>query len=141
VSQSMQSPEGRPTTVSAYVPEPNLDWLTAPTDRFAQHPMTGIEPGSASFLCRLNEHFNRERPTRLRDEFEYHLCMLSRLLDYNLGAFGLYIGKYNVKLRRESDSALALVVTDVAVYIPRVVRSQTYDAAVQSLTQSRAHEG
>jgi hypothetical protein len=125
------SPAGRPVTYSSYITEPNLDWLTSEEGHFAKYSPRDGDSRNWQFFTALNTHFNRERPTRLRDEFEYHLCMFSRILDFHLGTFGLYIGKYNVKPRPDLSSRnLTLIVTDVAVYLSRVVHSKNYSAAL-----------
>lgn len=58
----------------------------------------------------------------VQDEFHYHICMLSRWLDHELGVWGLYVRKYNVKLQPVSGEArIDLIITDLALYIDRVI--------------------
>ena len=131
IDEVTTSPAGKPVTYSRYICEPNLDWLTSPEDHFVTYAPQVGDSRNWEFFRALNAYFNSERPTRLRDEFEYHLCMLSRILDFHLGTFGLYIGKYNVKLQPDlAGKRLTLVVTDVAVYLSRVVRSSNYSHAI-----------
>jgi hypothetical protein len=133
VNGLMQSAAGRAVTVSTYIPEPNLDWLTAAAERFRSYSYADLDPERQHFFARLNATFSAEHPTRLRDEFEFHLCMLSRMLDFHLNSFGLYIGKYNVKLLPAlAIRSITLMVTDVAVYLPRVIRCTNYEAAVNA---------
>jgi hypothetical protein len=122
VRQAGMGPRGRAMTVSDYICEPNLDKLTQRPEHFAAYPI-GRVPSleQRRFFVRLNRLFFTELPTRVQDEFHYHTDIVSRLLDAELGVFGIYIGKYNIKLLPDlQDRTLTLVVTDLAVYIERL---------------------
>jgi hypothetical protein len=139
VDELTSSASQKPVTCSRYIWEPNLDWLTSRQEHFATYPAKPHSMAEWAFFQKLNLCFDSERPTRLRDNFEYHLCMLSRMLDYHLGTFGLYIGKYNVKPEPDHKRKhLTLLVTDVAVYLPRVVYSDNYHNAIET-AESMAH--
>ena len=59
--------------------------------------------------------------------------MLSRLLDFELNTFGLYIGKYNTKVCPDLvQRTITLVVTDVARCTSQIIRADSYAAAVRS---------
>ena len=115
-------PRGQPVTVSDYICEPNLDRLTQRPEYFALYPLCRVASlDQRRFFIRLNRLFFTELPTRVQDEFHYHTDIVSRLLDRELGVFGLYIGKYNVKILPDlAGQRLTLLVTDLAVYIDRL---------------------
>jgi hypothetical protein len=134
VDSVLNSSSGCAITTSRFVPEPNLDKLTAPVQIFASYQPKDAAADKRQFFVDLNRYFTSEQPTRLRDEFEFHISMVSRLLDFHLGAFGLYIGKYNVKLRPNLiEKSITLIVTDIAVYIPRVISSDDYSIALKAV--------
>ena len=102
--------------------EPNLDRLTQRPEQFALYPLSRVASlDQRRFFIRLNRLFFTELPTRVQDEFHYHADIVSRLLDRELGVFGLYIGKYNVKILPDlAGQRLTLLVTDLAVYLDRL---------------------
>lgn len=116
------SSSGLPLTLSKFVPEANVEKLMWRPDRYrewADRELTDAAP--RAFADDLNAFFWDEYPTRVRDEIHYHLAMLSHRLDEVLGVSGLYISKYNAKLRpRTASPGLDMIVTDVALYIDRV---------------------
>ena len=119
--------------LSRFIPEPNLDRLTASPAIFRESDLDGFDAEVREFFFELNKFFSEEFPTRVRDEFEFHTSMLSRLLDFELGTFGLYIGKYNVKIVPNLERGrITLAVTDIAVYIPRVAQADAYRDAVSA---------
>ena len=122
VDELALSPSGRPLTLSRYVEAPNLEKLLWRPEMFEKYARTELsDPTLREFASDLNDFFWNEYPTRAQDEFNYHVCMLSRLLDRSLGVSGCYISKYNVKLRPVSDqSQIDLIITDLALYIDRV---------------------
>ena len=122
VQRAGVGPRGRPVTVSDYVCEPNLDRLTQRPEHFALYPLGRIASlDQRLFFIRLNRLFFTELPTRVQDEFHYHTDIVSRLLDRELAVFGVYIGKYNVKILPDlAGRKLTLLVTDLAVYIERL---------------------
>lgn len=122
VDELTVSKDGKPLTFSRFVEAPTLEKLMWRPERFAQYAREQIaDPALLAFGTEMNALFREEYPTRVQDEVHYHLCMLSRLLDRELGVSGLYIGKYNAKLRpAEGEPRIELVVTDLAVYIDRV---------------------
>ncbi|MDQ3933290.1 MAG: arginine--tRNA ligase [Actinomycetota bacterium] len=113
---------GRPVTLSRYVAAPNLEKIMFRPEAFAKYADAELtDPRLREFGSDLNFLFWNEYPTRVQDEFHYHLCMLSRLLDRELGVGGLYIGKYNAKLRPvEGKPRIDLIITDISVYIDRI---------------------
>lgn len=116
------SPEGSPRTVSTFVDGPCLEKVMFPPQSFSEYARREVrDERLRTFGAELNALFWSEYPTRVQDEFHYHLAMLSRLLDQELGVGGLYIGKYNAKLTPgpEPDS-IDLVITDLAVYVDRI---------------------
>ena len=117
---------GRPLTLSRYVEAPNLEKIMYRPDAFAKYARTDLrDPELKTFGFYLNGLFWSEYPTRVQDEFHYHVCMLSRLLDRELDVSGLYIGKYNAKLAPVSrERRIDLTITDLAVYIDRVEHGQ-----------------
>lgn len=122
VERLTRSKSRKPLTFSRFVEAPTLEKLMWNRERFAQYANEQIaDPDLRAFGTDLNALFREEYPTRVQDEVHYHVCMLSRLLDRELGVSGLYIGKYNAKLRPVSgEPRLELIVTDLAVYIDRV---------------------
>ena len=71
-------------------------------------------------LCAdINDLFWNEYPTRVQDEFHYHVSMLSRFFGGRLSVDNLYISPYNVKVLPAVDG-YELVVTDLALYIDRL---------------------
>lgn len=117
---------GRPLTLSRYVEAPNLEKIMYRPAAFAKYARAELaDPVLRAFGSALNLLFWNEYPTRVQDEFHYHLCMLSRSLDRELGVRGLYIGKYNAKLApAPAGRGIDLTITDIAVYIDRI----DYDA-------------
>jgi len=117
-----RSRDGKPLTFSRFVEATNLEKLLWRPEMFEPYAKAELrDPELLSFAARLNAYFWNEYPTRGQDEFHYHVCMISRLLDRTLGCEGLYISKYNVKLLPGSQGArIRLVVTDLALYIERV---------------------
>jgi len=123
VDQLGVGPAGRPMSVSEYVPEPNLDRLLQPSRvlRSGLQERLGYDAGALSFLLRLNDVLRTENPTRVQDQFHYCLAVLDRSLDRALHVSGLFIGKYNAKLRvSPRKKHILLVITDLALYIDRV---------------------
>jgi hypothetical protein len=122
VERLTRSASGKPLTLSRFVEAPTLEKLMWRPERFEQYAREQIShPGLRAFGTELNALFREEYPTRVQDEVHYHVCMLSRLLDRELGVDGLYIGKYNAKLRPvDGQPRIELIVTDLAVYIDRV---------------------
>lgn len=116
------SRSGLPLTLSRYVSAPNLEKIMYRPEKFAEYARgVSLAPDVHEFASDLNALFWDEYPTRVQDEFHYHVCMLSRLLDRELGVSGLYIAKYNVKLEPvRGRPQIDLIVTDVALYIDRV---------------------
>lgn len=116
------SPAGRPVAVSEWVEAANLDKLLQKPELFAEHAKKQISnPSLRQFGLAMNALFGEENPTRVQDEFIYHVSILSRLLDRELGVFGVYIGKYNAKLvPHDAEPRITLVITDIAVYIDRL---------------------
>jgi hypothetical protein len=115
-----RSDTGRPLTLSCYIEAPNLEKIMYRPDAFAKYADAELhDPQLRAFGADLNDLFWTEYPTRVQDEFHYHVCMLSRLLDRELGVGGLYIGKYNAKLAPVADG-IDLTITDLAVYIDRI---------------------
>jgi hypothetical protein len=116
------SASGLPMTLSRFVQGPNLERLMFRPERLVKYANEQIDnPAVRKFAVEMNALFWDEYPTRVQDEFHYHLCMLSRLLDRELGVNGLYIGKYNAKvLPVLGEPRINLVITDIAVYIDRV---------------------
>jgi hypothetical protein len=113
---------GRPLTLSRYVEAPNLEKIMYRPAAFAKYAQAElVDPVLRAFGSEMNALFWNEYPTRVQDEFHYHLCMLSGLLDRELGVRGLYIGKYNAKLAPAPDEpGVDLTITDIAVYIDRI---------------------
>jgi hypothetical protein len=122
VDELALSASGRPLTLSRYVEEPNLEKLLWRPEMFEKYAQTQLfDPMLREFAYDMNDFFWNEYPTRAQDEFHYHVCMLSRLLDAALGVSGCYISKYNVKLRPiPGQSRIDLIITDLALYIDRV---------------------
>jgi hypothetical protein len=116
------SSSGLPLTLSQYVAAPSLERIMLRPEAFAKYAEAQLtDPELRRFGSDLNMLFWHESPTRVQDEFHYHVCMLSRLLDRELSVSGLYIGKYNVKLQPvDGQPRIALIVTDIAVYIDRI---------------------
>jgi hypothetical protein len=116
------SKDGKPLTLSRFVEAPTLEKLMWSPERFEAYAQAQIaDPAHRAFGTEMNALFREEYPTRVQDEVHYHVCMLSRLLDRELGVSGLYIGKYNAKLRPvPGEPRIEIVVTDLAVYIDRV---------------------
>lgn len=116
------SRSGKPLTLSRYVEGPNLEKIMYRPEDFAAYAWKFLrDPQLRELGFDLNNVFWSEYPTRVQDEFHYHVCMLSRHLDRELGVSGLYISKYNVKLRPVSGARqIDLVVTDLALYIGRI---------------------
>ncbi|HEX7955378.1 MAG TPA: hypothetical protein VF508_00405 [Pyrinomonadaceae bacterium] len=115
-------PRGRALIRSEFIPHPNLDKLTQRPEHFAKYPLDRVPSREdRDFFRRLNQLFYEEMPTRVQDEFHYHVDIISRLLDRELGVFGVYIGKYNAKILPDLDARrLTLLVTDLAVYLERL---------------------
>lgn len=126
VDELALSSAGRPLTLSRYVEAPNLEKLLWPPERFENYARTQLsDPMLLEFAFDMNAFFWNEYPTRAQDEFHYHVCMLSRLLDKALGVSGCYISKYNVKLQPiPAQSRIEMIITDLALYIDRVTYSQ-----------------
>jgi hypothetical protein len=122
VDELALSRAGRPLTLSRYVAAPNLEKLAWRPDKFAEYARKELaDPSLREFAAEMNAFLWDEYPTRVQDELHYHVCMLSRLLDRELGVSGLYISKYNVKLHPVAGEArIDLVITDLALYIDRV---------------------
>jgi hypothetical protein len=122
VDELAVSDSGRPLAFQRYVEAPNLEkllWRPEMFEKYAQGQLA--DPSLRKFGYDMNAFFWNEYPTRAQDEFIYHVCMLSRRLDRELGVSGLYISKYNVKLRPSSGAPrIDLIVTDLALYIDRV---------------------
>lgn len=114
-------PRDRPIAVSDYVPEPNLDKLTQPPAKFSKYPLVRVSSQKNQvFFQRLNQLFHEELPTRTKDLFLYHVDIISRRLDTQLGVFGSYIGKYNTKILPNLETReMTFLVTDLAVYMER----------------------
>jgi hypothetical protein len=121
------SSSGRPLTFSRFVPEPNVEKLMWRPERYREWAVRELpDRRLRAFADDLNLFFWNEYPTRVRDEIHYHLAMLSHRLDALLGVSGLYISKYNAKLRPHGERpGLEMIVTDIALYIDRL----RYDAA------------
>ena len=122
VDELTLSASGRPLTLSRFVEAPNLEKLLWRPEMFEKYARTQLsDPALLDFAFEMNDFFWNEYPTRAQDEFHYHVCMLSRLLDRSLGVSGCYISKYNVKLRPlPGHSRIDLIITDLALYIDRV---------------------
>ncbi len=122
VERVFMGPNLRPVAVSRYIPEPNLDRLLQSPALYAGYPSQRISSEEArAFFVRLNQLFAHEMPTRVQDEFLYHVDMLSRQLDRGLGVSGIYIGKYNTKIIPDLQrNHLILLITDLSVYIDRL---------------------
>lgn len=122
VDELALSTSGRPLTLSRYVEAPNLEkllWRPEMFEKYAREQLS--DPALSEFAFDMNAFFWNEYPTRAQDEFHYHVCMLSRLLDKALGVSGCYISKYNVKLRPiPGQPRIDLIITDLALYIDRV---------------------
>jgi hypothetical protein len=125
VDELALSASRRPLTLSRYVEAPNLEkllWRPEMFEKYAREQLS--DPALREFAFDMNAFFWNEYPTRAQDEFHYHVCMLSRLLDRALGVSGCYISKYNVKLRPiPGQSRIDLIITDLALYIDRVTWS------------------
>lgn len=123
VDELALSASGRPLTLSRYVEAPNLEKLLWRPEMFEKYARTQLsDPLLLDFAFDMNAFFWNEYPTRAQDEFHYHVCMLSRLLDRALGVSGCYISKYNVKLQPiPGHSRIDLIITDLALYIDRVI--------------------
>jgi hypothetical protein len=132
-----RSRNGRPLTISKCVEATNLEKLLWRPEMFTAYADAELShPALREFAGRLNAYFWNEYPTRAQDELHYHVCMISRLLDEALGTAGLYISKYNVKLKPTPDRArIDLIVTDVALYIERVT------AGRKGMKRSVVHAG
>jgi hypothetical protein len=119
VDQVTTADDGHPLALQKFVPGPNLDKLLQPERAFDKYPLHEVaEATHREFFVSLNRHFNREMPTRTRDQFEYHLAMLSRMIDYRLDVFGIYISKYNVKFALNLPGReVTFLITDIALYI------------------------
>jgi hypothetical protein len=131
-----QSRSDKPLTFSPFVEATNLEkllWRPEMFNAFADAQLTN--PDLRNFAADLNAFFWSEYPTRCQDELHYHVCMLSRLLDRELGVSGLYISKYNVKLQPTAPGRLDLIVTDLALYIERVT------CETESTNQEQGHAG
>ena len=51
----------------------------------------------------------------------YDAETIHRILDEGLGTFGIYIGKYNTKIKPDLDHArLTFIITDLCVYMERL---------------------
>lgn len=122
VDELALSASKRPLTLSRYVEAPNLEKLLWRPEMFEKYAREQLSDAALrEFAFDMNTFFWNEYPTRAQDEFHYHVCMLSRLLDKALGVSGCYISKYNVKLRPiPGQSRIDLVITDLALYIDRV---------------------
>lgn len=122
VDELALSAAGRPLTLSRFVEAPNLEKLLWRPEMFEKYAQTQLsDPALLKFAYEMNEFFWNEYPTRAQDEFHYHVCMLSRLLDRALDVSGCYISKYNVKLQPVPEhSRINLIITDLALYIDRV---------------------
>lgn len=122
VEELAVSAAGRPLTLSRYVEPANLEkllWRPEMFDGYARAQLS--DPALLAFASEMNDFFWNEYPTRAQDEFHYHVCMLSRLLDRELGVSGCYISKYNVKLRPiPAETRIDLIITDLALYIDRL---------------------
>jgi hypothetical protein len=116
------SREGAPRSLSAFVDGPCLEKVMYPPQSYAEYARREIrDEGLRKFGAALNATFWSEYPTRVQDEFHYHVAMLSRRLDHELGVSGLYIGKYNAKLAPgPQPRSIAVTITDLAVYIDRI---------------------
>lgn len=116
------SRERTPRTLSRFVDGPCLEKVMYPPQSFTEYARREIRDDELKkFGVRLNTVFWCEYPTRVQDEFHYHLAMLSRLLDETLHVRGLYIGKYNAKLAPGPDAcSIVMTITDLAVYIDRI---------------------
>jgi len=116
------SASGKPLTYSRFVEATNLEKLLWRPEKFEAYKKAEMtDSGLCSFASEMNAFFWNEYPTRVQDEFHYHVCMLSRRLDSELGTSGLYISKYNVKLEPDlARGRINLIVTDLALYIERV---------------------
>ena len=121
------SPSGRPLTFSRFAPEPSVEKLMWRPERYREWADRELrEPRLRAFADELNLFFWDEYPTRVRDEIHYHLTMLSHRLDELLGVSGLYISKYNAKLRPHRERpGFEMIVTDIALYIDRVRHDAT----------------
>jgi hypothetical protein len=122
VNEVGRSRSGKPLALSRYVEGPNLEKIMFRPEAFAEYAGRSLStPQLREFGYDLNSIFWSEYPTRVQDEFHYHVCMLSRHLDRKLGVSGLYISKYNVKLLPvPGERQIDMVVTDIALYIDRV---------------------
>ncbi len=122
VDDLLLSSSGLPLTLSKFVPEANVEKLMWRPDRYCEWADRELTDASLrAFADELNSFFWEEYPTRVGDEIHYHLATLSRRLDEVLGVSGLYISKYNAKLRPRTDSpGFDMIITDVALYIDRV---------------------
>jgi hypothetical protein len=121
VLEIARSAGGRPLALCRYVEHPNLEKLLWPPERFKRYLKEELkDAGLRRFASAMNDFFWSEYPTRAQDELHYHVCMLSRRLDRELGLSGCYISKYNVKLNPVADDHIELVVTDLALYIDRL---------------------
>lgn len=121
-----RSPSGKPMTFSRYVEATNLEKLLWRPEKFKAYADAELSTTSLrAFAERLNAFLWDEYPTRAQDELHYHTCMISRIFDQALGANGLYISKYNIKLEPTANPArINLIITDLALYIERVTRLQ-----------------
>lgn len=119
-----RSRSGKPLTFSRFVEATNLEKLLWKPSMFARYADAELsDPKLLAFAAGLNAFFWDEYPTRGQDELHYHTCMLSRRLDAELGVSGLYISKYNVKLQPVALDRIDLIVTDLALYMERVVEA------------------
>lgn len=116
------SRQGTPRSLSTFVDGPCLEKVMYPPQSYVEYARREIrDEGLRKFGAALNCTFWCEYPTRVQDEFHYHMAMLSRRLDNVLGVSGLYIGKYNAKLAPgPQPRSIAVTVTDLAVYIDRI---------------------
>lgn len=116
------SSAGRPVTLSRYVAAPNLAKIESRPDAFARYARAHLtDPRVRELGHRLNALLWQESSALVHEELEYHLDMLSRRLDRELGVSGLHVGKPNVKLMPGGQPrTIELVLTDVAVFIERV---------------------
>jgi hypothetical protein len=123
VDELALSSSALPLTLSRFIEAPNLEKLLWRPDMFEKYVQRELsDPLLITFASEMNAFFWNEYPTRAQDEFHYHTCMLSRFFDRVLGVFGCYISKYNIKLQPVPvESRINLIITDLALYIDRVV--------------------
>jgi len=139
VNELALSASGRPLTLSRYVEAPNLEKLLWRPEMFEKYAQTQLsDPALLKFAFDMNSFFWTEYPTRAQDEFHYHICMLSRLLDRWLGVSGCYISRYNVKLRPVlNQPRIDLIITDLALYIDRVIYGSESDCLARQGTPAQ----